>query len=81
MNKNKSDRIGNYSKNKIVCSFYKVHSPYSAVIVDDVEDSWFKYVIFYKTKTGEVTEKYMIIEKDLDTWINAVKRSGFIVKI
>ena len=72
--------ISDYSNNKIICTFYKERSPNSIVIVDDVEDSWFKYVITYKTRSGKVEGAETIIESDLISRITFIEHSGYKIK-
>lgn len=75
------ENISDYAANNIVHSFYKERSPNSVVIVDDIDDPWFKYVITYRTKSGVITDTSMIIAGDLTTWISSVQRMGFKLKL
>jgi 3'-phosphoadenosine 5'-phosphosulfate (PAPS) 3'-phosphatase len=74
------ENISDYSKNKILYSFIKEHSPNSIVIVEDKEDPWFIHILTYRTKTGVIMDSSMIIASDLETWVNSVKRMGFELK-
>jgi len=71
------ENIADYSQHNVCYRFTKSKSPQSVVIIDYIDDPWFKYVITYKTKSGQIVDKNTIIEGDIETWLSAVKRWGF----
>jgi hypothetical protein len=75
------ENISDYKDHKIIHTFYKERSPNSVIIVNDINDPWFKYILTYKSKSGVIIDNYIIIESDLNTWIMAVERWGFKHKI
>ncbi len=44
---------------------------------EDVEDSWFHYVVTRIKKTGEIHDVSMIIQKDVENWMGYQKRHGW----
>lgn len=58
---------------KVLYHFTKKRSPNSILIVDDIDDSWFKHIITYKSKSGKIIRTNTIIEKDLNNWIAYLK--------
>jgi hypothetical protein len=73
--------IKEYSKHKILCEFKKKKSAYSGIIVEDLNDPWFCYAIWYKTKSGEIGTNSMFIKGDYDQWIRAFEIDGFEIVI
>lgn len=80
--KEKEAKFLNYDL-KIFAIFKKKRSPYIYVFqVSELDESpkgeeWFIDVLKIKTKTLEIVDKSMIIRKDMDIWLNSIKRLGF----
>lgn len=68
---------------KIFAIFKKKRSPRIYVFqVSELDESpegeeWFINVLKIKTKTLEIVDKSMIIRKDMDSWLNSIKKLGF----
>ena len=74
------ENIKDFSKNKILYALEKPHSPQSIVIVEDLNDPWFVYVKYFKTKSGVVTDSSMMIKSDIETLLIHLKRLGWELK-
>ena len=62
-------------------SIYKLTKPRSPLCIEfmteDLPDEWFIDIVKYRKKSGVVTEHFMILQKDLEDWINSYKKDGF----
>jgi len=60
---------------------YKLTKPRSPLCIEfmteDLPDEWFIDIVKYRKKSGVVTEHFMILQKDLEDWINSYKKDGF----
>lgn len=75
--KDKVENISEYNKHKEYCTLTKPKSYQSVKIVEDLNDSWFLYVITYKTKSGEITDTSMIIGSDYASRLDHLKQVGW----
>jgi len=75
-----TENIKDFSKNKVLYTLTKPHSPHTIVYLEDLEDPWFVHVTTYKTKSGIITDSSMIIASDVDTWLSHMLSFGHEVK-
>lgn len=81
MKKEKTENIKDFNKHKELCTLSKPRSPHSIKIVEDINDSWFLYVLTYKNKSGDITDWSMIISSDYETRLRYLLQVGWIIKI
>jgi hypothetical protein len=62
-----TENIKSFNNHKQLYLLTKTHSPQTTVFVEDMNDDWFVYVLTYRTKSGVITDKSMIIKSDCDT--------------
>jgi len=74
-----TENIKDYDSYKVLCEMTKIRSPHSIKFIEDLNDDWFVYALKYK-KTGEITDNFMIIKPDYETWIRHFEREGFELK-
>lgn len=48
----------------------KKRSPYTVEFIEDPEDDWFVYVVQVRNTTKKFDSFSMIIQKDIDAWLN-----------
>lgn len=75
-----TENIKDFSKNKVLYTLTKPHSPHTIVFLEDLEDPWFVYVTTYKTKAGTITDSSMIIAADVETWLSHMLSLGHELK-
>jgi hypothetical protein len=75
--KQKTESIDDYSKHNKLCLLTKFRSPHSIMVVEDLNDPWFLYVLTYKTKSKEIADWSMIIKSDYDTRIGHLVHLGW----
>ena len=63
-NKAPVENIKSFDNHKQLYLLTKAHSPQTTVFVEDMNDDWFVYVITYRTKSGVITDKSLIIKSD-----------------
>ena len=67
-----------YDSYKKLCELKKPHSPITILFcTEDFPDEWLIDVVEYRTKTGIITEEYMITSKELDGYIQFCGKDGF----
>jgi hypothetical protein len=57
----------------------KKRSPYSIEYIEDPDDSWFVYVVKIRNTTKKYEQVSMIIQKDVDTWLNNSLSKGWVI--
>jgi hypothetical protein len=70
--------ISEYNGYKTLYEFKKRQSPYVVKMVEDLDDSWFIYVIWYKKRSGDIISNRMITKKDLDTKLHFLDMDGWV---
>lgn len=65
---------------KILYKFEKPRAKTFCVIEEDKKEPWFVYVKKIENKTGKLNDKSMITAKDVDSWVQGLKESGWIQK-
>jgi hypothetical protein len=74
---------GHIDKYKTYKKLYKLSKPKSPIIIEfitnDLPDEWLIDIIEYKNKTGLITLDFMILQKELNKWLNRYKDNGFIL--
>jgi hypothetical protein len=74
------ENIKEYKEHKEICSLTKARSPHSIKIVEDINDSWFLYVLTYKNKSGDITDASMIIASDYESRATYLLDLGWKIK-
>ncbi len=67
-------------RGKILYKFEKPRSKTYCVIEEDKDEPWFVYVKKIENKSGKLNDSSMIIAKDVDSWVQGLKESGWIEK-
>ena len=60
----------------LICEMNKPRSPLFGRVYVETEDDWFITIEFKRKKSGEVTDKHFIIQKDLSGWLSYYKSSN-----
>lgn len=79
--KKKEDKyISEFSDEKFK-KYFKLTKPRSPLCIefmtDDLPDEWFIDVVTYRRKSGIVTDHFIIIQKEIDQWLEWLKKDGF----
>lgn len=77
MSTDEKGNISQYKKHKLIARLKKTRSPHEILFSTSDPDGWFIDVIWYKKKTGEISDKSLIIKKDLDIWMRFQKSLGW----
>jgi len=75
------ENIKDYANHNKLYILTKTHSSQTTVFIEDANDDWFIYVITYRTKSGVITDRSMIIKSDVDTRLKHLTNLGHILKI
>lgn len=78
--KKEKEHISKYENNKILHTLTKKHSPQTVVFIEDEEDPWFVYCVYYQTKTGVINDDMMLIAKEVPDWVGYLIRLGYVEK-
>lgn len=66
----------------LICELSKPRSPILGNVYIDSDDDWFITIEFKRRKSGEVTDRHLIIQKDLSGWLSYLKSlNGWETKI
>lgn len=49
------------------------------LFTSDAEDDWFVQIIYMAKKSGKQMDRILIIQKDLEVWLNKYKSEGWII--
>ncbi len=60
----------------LICEMSKLRSPLSGKVYVEANDNWFITIEFKRTKSGEISDKHFIIQKDLNHWLRYLKSSN-----
>jgi hypothetical protein len=74
------ENIKDFEKNKTLFTLTKPRSPQSIAVIEDLNDPWFVYITYYKTKSGIIADSSMIIAGDLETHVSHLQRLGWELK-
>ena len=78
--KSKEKHIDEFSSFK---KLYKLSKPRSPLFVEfmteDLPDEWLIDIVRYKRKSGIVAENFMILQKEIDTWMKGYKEKGWVI--
>jgi hypothetical protein len=74
---NASRNISDFKNFKKLYRFTKPRSPLCIELMIDAVDGWFINIVKYKKKTGEVTDNFNILEKEIDMWVIKYKEAGW----
>jgi len=76
--KQKAEVLRDYRFHKVLYEMRKHHSPLTILICTfDIPDEWLIDIVEYKTKTELVTDNYMILANQIETFISLYKKNGF----
>ena len=77
--KEKVLKLSDFSSYKKILELHKERSPHTMLVcTNDFPDEWFITILEYKTKSQIVTNESLIIEKDLESWLEWYQKSGWI---
>lgn len=65
---------------KILHKFEKPRSKTYCIIEEDKNEPWFVYVKKMENKSGKLHDSSMITAKDVESWVQGLKESGWIQK-
>lgn len=72
-------KIQEYDSYKKISRFTKKKSAYTIeFITDDLPDEWLIDVVKYKTKSGIVTDNFVILRKDIEYQKSLIINDGFL---
>jgi hypothetical protein len=57
----------------------KKGSPHTLEYIEDPEDDWFVYVVKIRNTSKKFESCSMIIQKDIETWMNVSLQEGWVV--
>jgi len=70
--------IDAFSKYKVLKEYKKARSPITVLFcTKDLPDEWLIDVVEYKTKSGIISDNYMIIAKQLDFYDKLMNKHNF----
>ena len=72
------ENIEIYSHFKTICTMTKAKSPCTVKICYDSDDDYIIYVIKYKTKSGMISESYIVLQPEIARWIEIYEQEGFV---
>ena len=72
-----TENISDYDNYKKICELKKDRSPITILFcTDDLPDEWLIDVVEYRTKSGVVSETYMISSKEMPGYIDFCGKDG-----
>ena len=75
--KKETHLISEFDKYKKICELTKARSPVTILFcTEDLPDEWLIDVVEYRTKSGVITETYMITSKDMPGYIAFCGKDG-----
>lgn len=74
------DNISQFNGSEVLLKMIKQHSTLSIAFFTDKDDDWLIHIVWYKTKTGEISHESMIIRPDVEQWERSCEREGFIIE-
>lgn len=76
----KIKNIQEFDTYKKICQLNKPHSPMTMLFcTNDLPDEWLIDVVEYKTKSGIISETYLITRDDLDRHIKFCGKDGYTI--
>jgi hypothetical protein len=57
----------------------KKGSPHTLEYIEDPEDDWFVYVVKIRNTSKKFESCSMIIQKDIETWMNVSLQEGWVI--
>jgi hypothetical protein len=63
---------------KVLAELHKEKSPCTVKIFEQKDDPWFIHPTKFMTKSGKINETFVVLQPELNRWIEIYEKEGFI---
>jgi hypothetical protein len=64
---------------RVLAEMKKEKSPCTVMVFEQKDDPWFIHPTKFMTKSGVINETSMVLQPELDRWIQIYEKEGFVV--